>query len=729
VSPHSPAPRAQRSPGRPAIVVDSRDGDPRAGAAIVVDTSRAKSPRAVAVALAAVLRDKLGSDPNVRVFAQASSIRIDNLMTDHAALASWVDRVRLALVARIDDVSFAKAAIAVEHASLALEADGAALADCRGARGAEAPLSREALELARVSIVGDQSVAIGVVGVASITEPAVATLAKSSIWPENSHISCAGRASDPVAVYPLRDRGAMRIDVVAQRAPSVALGAARALGDPHAVLLAKLREADPSARVVQVFGTALPSGGCVDVSIEVPARDPVRIARLAALARAEIEHEASAPPDAALPDPRDAASLLAAADLYAACEPQPYERVLVGIAPRSDASPRAEGFDAERFQAAITTELDAATRRWAQPAIAAETLIESGQPEAYVLLASSCGTRAETGAGLGTTLSAMSLLARHAHDDYGIEVEPFVGYDAAGLLAHARARAGESAVALGARLAEAASRAMLLDALPSGELQPSAAPDDALVLLAETLVPAHETWLDPRAASALRPQRNLLATRLESVRRGPLQAVVLANGDAAQAAAMAQAIDRFVARDAARACPADIPLSPAKPGTYAADRPGASVAYLAVPVPAEPACGASALLAAALRETWLPRSLSGVARTSDARLIALPSSHYLAVRLEAPGAALDASVSQVRALFDRLRRGAIDSADLSAATAALARERLDSRLDPRARVVAAFRKEAELAPPRPDDVKACAAAMFRDEALIIATARGRAGAP
>ena len=73
------------------------------------------------------------------------------------------------------------------------------------------------------------------------------------------------------------------------------------------------------------------------------------------------------------------------------------------------------------------------------------------------------------------------------------------------------------------------------------------------------------------------------------MRAGPLRVAVLANGDAAQASAAVQAVDRWVARTPgeARSCPsAPEAPPPAQPGTYAVDLPdkGLSEALLAFPL-------------------------------------------------------------------------------------------------------------------------------------------------
>jgi hypothetical protein len=85
---------------------------------------------------------------------------------------------------------------------------------------------------------------------------------------------------------------------------------------------------------------------------------------------------------------------------------------------------------------------------------------------------------------------------------------------------------------------------------------------------------------------------------------------------------------------------------------------------------------------------------------------------------------LDAAVAEVRVLFDRLRQEGLSESDRNLATATTAAERQESSLDPRARLIALWRGDAE-APTAPgaDALRDFSAKILRDDALIVVAAR------
>jgi hypothetical protein len=99
----------------------------------------------------------------------------------------------------------------------------------------------------------------------------------------------------------------------------------------------------------------------------------------------------------------------------------------------------------------------------------------------------------------------------------------------------------------------------------------------------------------------------------------------------------------------------------------------------------------------------------------------------LVVRISSAQGSLDAAVAEMRVLFDRLRQEGLTESDRALALAEIADARLESTLDPKARLVALWRGEESAADvnrtPSVDEVRAFAARTLRDEALIIVASR------
>lgn len=96
----------------------------------------------------------------------------------------------------------------------------------------------------------------------------------------------------------------------------------------------------------------------------------------------------------------------------------------------------------------------------------------------------------------------------------------------------------------------------------------------------------------------------------------------------------------------------------------------------------------------------------------------------LVVRISSPQGSLDASVAETRALFDRLRLGALTETDRARALASLANERKAARLDPRARLVALFRGDDDvIACPTLDSIRTLSALALKDDALVLVATR------
>lgn len=699
--------RVVREPGHPPIATLERRGDPSAAIALVVDTSAANAPGSVAVALGVVLQHRVAAKGR-RVVAQSDAVRLDAWIDSPDAAKRFIEAVRAALATPIDDAAWALAKVALD--ATPARADGAfgSAQACAGQPSRDGALTQKTLDVARLNVFGTRAVALGVV--APATTPLTNALSTIPAWPDAGRRACAPATPTQKIVYATNDLEGTRVDVLAWMTPATALGAADSLAGAAAPVSLKLGVSDPDARLSEISAVAHPSGGCVDVHLQLHSTEPTVLARDAALVLdevARISPEGSAPPD-----PRDAAALIAMTELARGCPVGP-PTAMFG----------AHTEDVATVDAALRPPLEAAVKAWSAPQLDVRKLIETGQAESLVLVASTCGTRVEDGATLGATATVVDGMARHASTDYGVTAEPFVAFDAAGVLVRAHARDAESARDFGLRLADAAARAFFVDTLPGGE---TTGADAGLTLLAQTLAPNHATWIEPfaRTPSSRPPSQGSLDARASAMRRGPVRAVVVASADGAQADAMANALDRYMLRGEARTCASDAHADAPKPGSYVTVRPGPAEAYLALPV--GPQCGHAAdWLASLLRtDASLSHALAGTVRGSDARLVDAPSGRWLAVHLDAPNAALDAAVAQTRVLLARLHDGAITDGDLKAAQLTVDADLAKALVDPRLRAAAAWRKEpTKKALPTLDAVLACARATLRDEALVIVASR------
>jgi hypothetical protein len=770
--------------GRPTLAVVTREGDARGALAVAVTTAGVAPERGAlpAVALAALIQERLAArGVDASAVGGWDGWRLRVLVESAADMARVIEAVRTTLLAPVVADEPALAVVARKAAALARrplpDPAYADVAACTGeayaAGDATTPTAGE-LEGWRRAAHGLGRIAIATVGDATLADAAVQTLARAPSWPRGAAVppSLWPAPNAPSVVFGASgdlDPGAARILITARtHLPELAVAVAPALGDPRGPLASRLAALDAPARVRSVVATAHVDGGCLATAIDLSARDllsdaPARIATAAALARQELAVEvadATAPPDLGTAlteraaDPRDAAERAAWWSLAgpragggAPVEQAPRIALAVELAPLRDAPASTASSGGVE---AIRQEIDRATLAWHMPVVEARTFVERGQGEAWVLLASPCGTGPESNgdAGIGAAV-AMTAAAQASAEARDTQVEPFVSVDGVGVLVHGPARPGESPQAHARRLADGTARAFAAD-----ELQPvriaaarialltraTATDERTLGSMASALVPGHPSWLAPQGTlfglSSISDES--VAVRAAAVRTGPLRVAVVANVDVDQGEAAVRAVDRWVARrpGESRSCPATATAGPPRAGTYAVELPTGALSevVLGIPLPVDPAARAAAeWIAAALdgADGLLGRVLgagsgsqdASFARTWSASVLEAPQSVSLVVRLVGPDVSMDAAVAQVRALFDRLRHGALREDDRVRAAVAITRAHLAASLDPRARVIALWRGDAPSPAPSLEDLRSFAASSLRDEALVIVAAR------
>ena len=283
-----------------------------------------------------------------------------------------------------------------------------------------------------------------------------------------------------------------------------------------------------------------------------------------------------------------------------------------------------------------------------------------------MLVASPCGTAGESDGDAGAS-AAFAVAAAAAARAHGVAADPWISSDGIGVLASG----ADEAV-----LADVLARSFAVDPVEGARAAQSRLLETVrpgLAALAQAIAPGRPAAIVPTGTtfSLLRLSEASIAARADALRRGPLRVAVLAKDDAAHADAAAARVDRWLVRaahDDKRSCPARATAQPPKPGTYAvATDDGTSEAYIAALVPAESEVEAAAITAVLDGEGGLlDGALGDGSRVNGARdVLGEPGSRAIVVHVDAPANALDAAVAQVRALFDRVRQGAIHDEDLA----------------------------------------------------------------
>jgi hypothetical protein len=784
VAPRAPSTRAiaetTQTAGHPPVAVLAREGDPSAAVAVAVLTEGIEPARGaeVPVALAAIVEARLAAAgiANASVVPGADGFRLRALTPSGERGREVVAAIRAALLAPVGATGPEMPAVTRKLATLAQRPipDPAlyAATRCTGEPfplplpkdGAEnAPLSAPTVETWRAAIAGLGRVVFAAVGPREEVLALAASVGEGPAWPTAivPAVGTRSPATDALQVYdatPDLASGAARLTLTLYT-PSAerAAAAAESLGRTQGALFARLGALEPAARVRDVTATAHVGGGCLVTTVDLPPPDATADPPTALAAAANVVREqmlidvADARVSGATArelanhagDPGEAAEraafwtlVLGAASPAAPQEPSEPVAVAVGLATGASASDPL----AERSKA-IRAELDRVAAARGEPIAEIRGRLERGQPELWVLLASPCGTEAETEADAGAGAVAAIAAAGHTREE---ATEGWAAPDGVGVLAHAASAPGETSDALARRVAALAARSFGASSLEPndvararGRLLSNSAPGTearGFAVLADALAPGRPSWILPfgTTESLERSSDGTVRARLDALRTGPLRVAVIANQDASQVDVALSTVDQWIARrpGASGACPSLASIPPPRPGTYALERPGVSPsdAWLAFVLPSfDPAARAAASVVAAALDGpggLLEKALgSGLASAWTARVTGPPRAPALVVRVSSAQGSLDAAVAETRALFDRLRLGALTDDDRLRAVHRLAEERLSASLDPKARLIALWRSE----PPAPtlslDAIRAFVAVTLKDDALILVAAR------
>lgn len=737
--------------GKPRVTTVIREGDPASAIAALVLTG---GDSVQSVALSAVVQERLRTAgvKHVEVAADRFSYRVRALVTTPAQAHTFVMALRAALEQPIRSASpeLAETAMAVQelHRRPLDGVDLAPVASCTGELGAPpstpkldptTPAGADQLERWRKEFHGTSRIALAVVGPAPFGQAVKELLRAGKPWPEVRPPDDPWPERDHTGAYllPGSSSGSPRLTVAARVGPTFAVSAlAERTFHAEGPLAARLA-ASTSWRLTRTVATVRPRGACLAITVErEAARKDLDLAQDAARITAHIAHEIQMEVDAAkadasvagervlrAADPRDAASLAVWWSHAARLQPGATRlAVALGIPP-NDVSPKAGATELDQQVNAARTALQSAlpksTSAWLRPTIDAASRVESGQGKLWLLLASPCGTSAETEVDAGFTALAALSAARAASGMSDVKLEPWVAQDGVGLLAHAAPKENETPAMLARRVGEAAAAALLGPPPPNhvvastrGRLltlfeSASGPHSEAHGLLARALSPRHPAWLAPFGLrkSVMEADARSIELRRAALSNGPLRVAVLANDDAKQAEIAVQTVDRWVVHrgSSPRSCPpiaaSGQPLEEAKDVTVdGGNRLPQALLGLAIRNPTPSDVAMMELLREALggKGGWMTeafRSFEGPVKV-DVRTLGQRRMLALVVELHCADELLDRAVQQARAVLARMRQGAATQELLQHSSTALESRRLTQQLDPRVRLAQTWRRES-----------------------------------
>lgn len=521
----------------------------------------------------------------------------------------------------------------------------------------------------------------------------------------------------------------------------------------------RLRAAD-DFRLRGVAGAARPEGACVVIEVEptsrIFAKDPERFAMRAAVAMEVARQEgelaletAKASDDEAARiaigaggDPREAADR-AAWWAWPVLSPAPLSSSATLSVPAA-AIAKGPQVDVESALATLSPKFSSALSKsklaWTKSEIDLKSRVELGQGETWLALGTPCSVAHEAIGDAGLASVAMRTLAP-AHPIDGVTLEPWFGTSGVGLVAHAAPRTGETPQHLAHRVGDVVGRRFLAsfarvddvvraraDALGSVTALPPGA--DVIRAAVHAQLPLHPSWLDPSGTvdALAKVSVESVDLRLATLRSGPLRIAVLSNTDESQSDAAVRAAERWLPRrpGEARACPiTDAGLS-IKGGIHSLTVKAGTGVALSFPVEdwaREPAAHLAAILDGSSGR--IATELLGLATRVEARFLRGVGRSTLVILVLTPDANVDAVVSKVRLLLEKLRGTGLEAADLARADRDRAAMRAARRLEPRARVVDLFTGELVTTPAVIDltQLRAAASKILDEDRVQLVVAR------
>ena len=726
-----PSPIELRTPNkRPPIQLVQRDGDPHPAVALALVHPHGSIASA---ALAGLLRERMGHQG-----FDGLQVRVHDLgLIARAGVGSAREAEKLVqalsqtlaqpVSANDPTLQAAQARVEALAARRWVGSADAHVRECAGEAGIgpdarlpeRAQLEAGLLESWRAAVHSPRSAAFAAVGSRRFLDGVARAVASLRPWPDSSRPRDTWPEGDTVGSD--EAPGVQRISVALRTAAQAAtLEAADALGLPDTSLLLRLRTIDDEWQLTRVTATLRPRGACLRVDLEGPAQPTAPLKTITQLTAATLDEAqralAKAPDrDFALElsilentDPRDVAGTAAWQVLVNQQKAGPRRRHVAYV---GSAVPPSDDF---------ATALSRAERQAQRSPVEVRSEVETGQGELWALLASPCGTVAETTETAGLRAIALRALA-DAHPVFqGVSIEPWITPDGVGLLAHGPRRSpDETALQHADRVGDALGRVLAGEPLGGDtiaqtrdelatEVGPGPRPSWWLVLAG--LAPEHTAWLEPRGtwqSISAASTRAVTASR-HALLAEPLRMAVLASFEEAQGDAAVRAAARWLGpfRSGKTQCPQP-PTAPAQPGIREMETtpgPANVAAHLGVRLPQTPVgLPAEAYYTVWLlnREGgWLDRALRAPSLAASARAELLGGSQAaaLVVTLDARQDQTDEALAQLRALFQRIATGTVTPREARAAEAAHRRVLARSALSPRRRIVDLWRATPSRAP-------------------------------
>jgi hypothetical protein len=573
---------------------------------------------------------------------------------------------------------------------------------------------KDQLERWRETLANAGNVAFSAVGSRQLLNQTQAALERAEAW---------ATANGPADPWPDQDISSLEREAntqpeisIALRVadPTRALQAAAKLAKKNSRLKLQLASLVPSWSLSRSIATARPRGACLKLDLQMKQGAPSsveEVARAAYLTEREARTalEQSKPSPFVLDqrilmaeDPREAASL-AAWRAHISQQPTGKTRRVVYARTRPNL-PKSSSVQLKKllaqYQQGKVRDLE-------------QTLaVEPGQGEVWMLLASRCGTLNETTREAGHSALLVDALARRARETHsGVVIEPYVSTEGVGLLAHAPRRdldetPTQHARRVGRVLAEAMSvtavtfedtalsRTHVLDRIGPNS-------DIAWWTTIETLSPNHPSWLSPWGTyqSITDATKTNLDSRHDLMLGEPLRVAIIANRSKAQAQAGLSELQRWLAplRSKKIQCnkhhgkapePGQLEVQSATPNETA-------TAFIGVRTPIDPGALLITRYLLARSGGWLEQALAlpGLVTHAQAHALGGEKAQALVVEVHSVDDKLTEAVQQVRALFDRLARGAVSASDIEVAQRQLDATDTLAQLNPRGRLVELWRAE------------------------------------
>lgn len=791
-SEHSPI-KVFESPDKPRLTTVERTGDPAAAiaAAVVTDSD---TDSAVALSSLVAYRLKKAGIRGVDTQADRLGYRVRALVSTATDTPTLLAAFRTALLTPVSADPLMQQHVAQALARAKRKALPAsqldAVAACTGQLGnvpgkkppnmTGAP-GAKLLEQWRATFHGTNRVAIAAVGNTTLASDVRNVLQSQAPWPTAAPLDDPWPDTDTVAAFPLigSSSRAPQLTIAMRLAPSSAASyIAEQLLSSNAAepSLDTTLSAASSWKLARAQGTVRPRGGCVAVTLlRDESRQNADLAQDAARAAAHViadvqsrlnpaylDSSVGSQRVLATEDPRIAAELAAWWSMASQLEPGPMRTSVVLAVPNQTGAHGSTATDSAQTleKAALATE---SALEQALPAMIGATktrqiqsaaTVETGQGKFWLLLASPCGTTAETEADAGYT--ALSVLASvyAAAAKTNVALEPWVSQDGVGVIAHSTPNPGESPEALARRVAGAAALALLGPAAEPPFITtaknrvlslldtPARTPASAQAKLAVALAPEHPAWIAPFGLykPVMAADTKNVQLRHATIAQGPLSIAVVANDTEKQAQTAINAVDHWIIQrnSTPPRCPAVVtPTSnqaepntgrekatPAKTANSTSETPlsisaktsantatsqrnnsvtvidkGApphAIVGLAINRPTELDIAALELTAELLQgpQSLLTQALAQLPGPVSVRVTTQGQHHITAMSIEfhcAPSL-IDKAVEKTLQVLQNMQRGATTTLQWQQASDKWTTKRLTSTLDPRQRLVQLWRQ-------------------------------------